>query len=169
MTRPLIVLAAAYLPMVLEAGYSRANEGTLRTRGAVEPPHDVYRVMQVAYPACFAAIAAEGWLRDAPLDRWFAAGAAVFAGAKALKYWAIAALGERWTFRVLVLPGAPLVVSGPYRWLRHPNYVAVAGEMAGAALMAQAPIAGVAAVVAFGALMLRRIGVEERALHGCER
>ena len=66
----------------------------------------------------------------------------VFALAKGLKYWAIATLGDRWTFRVLVPPRSTRVAAGPYRFLRHPNYVGVAGELAGMALMAQAPIAG---------------------------
>ena len=51
--------------------------------------------------------------------------------AKALKWWAILTLGRFWTFRVIVVPGATLVAGGPYRWLRHPNYVGVIGELVG--------------------------------------
>ena len=65
------------------------------------------------------------------------AGVVIFLLAKALKYWAIAALGDRWTFHVLVLRDETAVTTGPYRWLRHPNYVGVAGELIGAALMAR--------------------------------
>jgi methyltransferase len=83
---------------------------------------------------------------------------------KALKISAISALGVRWTFRVLVLPGAPLVKTGPYRVVRHPNYIAILGELAGVALIVWAPITGVIAFVAFGALIRRRIRVEEREL-----
>jgi methyltransferase len=88
----------------------------------------------------------------------------VFGIAKALKYWAIATLGRRWTFRVLVPPGSTRIVAGPYRWMRHPNYVAVIGELAGAAAMMRAIVAGPIATVGFGALMLARIRIEERAL-----
>jgi len=70
----------------------------------------------------------------------------------------------RWTFRVLVLPGSPLVASGPYRWLRHPNYLAVIGELAGVAATVWAPITGVVAGLGFGWLIRRRIRVEEQAL-----
>ena len=63
-----------------------------------------------------------------------------------------------------MLRGRPLVTGGPYRLMRHPNYLGVAGELAGAALMAHAPIAGVISLVVFGTLMLARIRVEERAL-----
>ncbi len=65
---------------------------------------------------------------------------------------------------MLVPPGAPLVAAGPYRWLRHPNYLAVAGEIAGAALLVGAFVSGALVLVGFGWLMRRRIAVEERAL-----
>ena len=62
--------------------------------------------MQVAYPACFLAMAGEAWVRGSAMNRVALVGVAVFACAKALKYWAIATLGERWTFRVLVPRGS---------------------------------------------------------------
>ena len=62
------------------------------------------------------------------------------------------------------MPGAPLIVHGPYRYLRHPNYVAVIGELAAVALMTGAAKTGPVATIAFCALMLKRIAVEERAL-----
>lgn len=166
MTRATIVAVTAFVPMLAEASRSRRHDRALRARGAVEPPGDVYKVMQIAYPAGFALIAGEAAIRSAPLSGSFTAGAVVFTLAKALKYWAIATLGPRWTFRVLVPPGQPLVATGPYRFLRHPNYVGVAGEIAGAALMGDAPIAGVVAFLVFGGLMVARIRVEERALGG---
>ena len=165
MTAALVLLTAAFVPMAFEAARSRRNERTLRASGAIEPPGDVYALMQIAYPASFIGIAAEGWIRGARLDASFTAGTVVFGLAKVLKYWAIRSLGPRWTFRVLVPPRAPRIAAGPYRWLRHPNYLSVAGELAGAALMAGAPVAGILALVIFGSLMLARIRVEERALN----
>ena len=120
--------------------------------------------MALAYPGAFVAMLLEGVLRAAPVDTWFVAGAAVFVAAKALKYWAIASLGSRWTFRVLVPPRSTRTIRGPYRWLSHPNYIAVAGELAGVALAMHAILSGPVAVAGFGWLMLRRIRVEERAL-----
>lgn len=161
----LVLLAAVvFLPMVIEAVLSRRNETRLRARGAVEPAGDVYRWMQFAYPLSFVAILAEGALARPRLDVLAAAGAAVFVGAKLLKYWAIATLGERWSFRVLVPPGSALVAGGPYRLVQHPNYVAVIGELVGAALIAGAAVCGVLAVLVFGSLIVRRISVEEAAL-----
>ena len=158
------LLAIALVPMLLETARSAANERRLRAAGAVEPADDVIRIMQLAYPACFVAMIVEAWWRGSSWSHAAIAGAIVFACAKALKYWAIATLGERWTFRVLVPPGSSRIVRGPYTVLRHPNYVAVAGELAGFALLAGAPVTGALATVGFGALMLLRIKVEERAL-----
>ena len=158
------LLAAAFVPMMVEARLAARNARALRDRGAVEPAGDVYEAMRVAYPVCFIAMAVEGWLRGAAVGATFALGATIFSLSKVLKYWAIATLGQRWTFRVLVPPDSPRIVRGPYRVLRHPNYIAVVGELVGMGLMAQAPVSGVAAVMGFGALMAARIRVEERAL-----
>jgi methyltransferase len=150
--------------MIVEALRAARNERAQRAVGGVEPPGDVYRWMQVAYPASFAAMFLEGFLRPAPPTSVLLAGIAIFALGKALKWWAILTLGRFWTFRVIVVPGTRLVRRGPYRFLRHPNYVGVAGELVGAALFAGALVAGPLATAVFGALMLRRIAVEERAL-----
>ena len=159
-----VLVVLAFVPMVLEAMRSARNERALRALGATEPVGDVYRAMQFAYPACFAAMIAEAWLGQPLRVALAASGFAVFAASKALKYWAIATLGGRWTFRVLVPPNSARTLSGPYRWLTHPNYVAVAGELLGFAMMARAPVTGALALVAFGRLMAARIRVEERAL-----
>jgi methyltransferase len=160
----LVILGAVLLLMIAEAIHAARNERALVARGAIEPAGDVYRTMRWAYPLCFIAMWAEGVLDGLTSPTLVRAGVVVFVLAKALKYWAIQALGARWTFRVLVLPSAPLVATGPYQRLRHPNYVAVIGELIGAALMFSAPVAGVFALVMFGWLMLRRIAVEDRAL-----
>jgi methyltransferase len=159
------LLLALVVPFLLvETWWSRHNEARLRARGAVEPPSDVYRWMRPLYPGMFVVMAIEGALRGPAPRGWLAAGIATFLLSKALKWAAIMALGERWSFRVLVLPGVPLVTSGPYRFLRHPNYVAVLGEIAGAALMWRAWVSGIASSLVFGALLLRRIREEEEAL-----
>jgi len=156
--------AVVFLTMIGEAVLSARHDRALRRLGAVEPPGDVYRVMQWAYPACFLLMLGEGALRSVEADALFRAGAGMFAAGKALKYWAIATLGPRWTFRVLVPPHSALVTGGPYRVMRHPNYLAVMGELAGFALMAHAVLTGPASVLIFAWLIARRIRVEERAL-----
>ncbi len=164
MTFPLALLLITLAPMIVEARIASRNDRALRAGGAVEPAGDVYRVMQFAYPACFVAMAGEGWLRSARPDALFLAGAALFAGSKLLKYWAIGTLGPRWSFRVLVPVHSTRVTTGPYRFVNHPNYLAVTMELAAMGLMAHAPVAAAAAIAGFGRLMLARIRVEERAL-----
>jgi methyltransferase len=161
-----LYLAIVFVLMGIEAAIAARHERGLRALGAVEPAGDVYRVMQVAYPASFLLMVGEGAVRGVEAGQIAAGGASVFIAAKALKYWAIATLGPRWTFRVLVPPGSRRTVRGPYRWISHPNYVAVALELVGAALAAHALVTGPIAVAGFGYLMLRRIQIEEKALAG---
>ena len=157
-------LLAVLLVMAGEAALSAHNERVLRAKGAREPDDDVYRTMRWAYPACFVAMAIEGAIAGPAPPNMLAAGFAIFGLSKALKIWAISTLGVRWTFRVLVPPQSALVGGGPYALIRHPNYVAVLGELIGAALIVWAPIAGVLSLVGFGTLLSRRIAVEDRAL-----
>ena len=159
-----MTLVAVLLVMLGEAVLAAHNERVLRAKGAVEPSGDVYATMRWAYPSCFAAMAIEGALTGPSPSQVLAAGFAVFGLSKALKLWAMSTLGVRWTFRVLVLPGHSLIERGPYALIRHPNYVAVIGELLGVALTVWAPLTGVTAVIGFGALIRRRIAVEERAL-----
>ena len=170
-----LVSVIVFGAMLWELRVSRANEHEYRRRGAVDGPDPVYRLMRVAYPGAFLLMAIEGVWRS-PLAGWpLPAGAVLFVVAKLLKVWAIRALGHRWTYKVLVLPREPLVTAGPYAFVRHPNYVAVLGELVGMALMMQARVAGPLATVGFAALMWRRVVAEEAALgiaagrHGVRR
>jgi methyltransferase len=157
-------LAVAMLLMLAELGMSLHHERLLRARGAVEPPDAVYSTMRWAYPAVFVAMAAEGMLFGPVPRPVLVAGIAVFAIAKVVKFWAITTLGERWTYKVLVLPGVPLVTGGPYRFVRHPNYVGVVGELVGMALITGARVTGPLGLILFSWLLMRRIQAEERAL-----
>src|SRR5262249_13668625 len=167
-----------------ETRLSRQNEAALRAKGAIEPPGDVYKAMAVLYPSAFVLMAIEGAWRahtagltgwaafEPPRDgdpAWAAAGIALFVASKALKYWAIRSLGERWSFRVLVQPGRPLVTTGPYRYVAHPNYIAVAGELVGAAMMLGARVAGPITTAAFGVALWARVRFESRILRDLAR
>ena len=84
--------------------------------------------------------------------------------AEGLRWWAVASLGGRWTTRVLVLPGVPPVRSGPYRWLRHPNYLAVIVELAALPLAVGAWRTAAVATVVNAVLLGVRIRAEEGAM-----
>lgn len=151
--------------MLIEAARAARNERRQRARGGIEPRGDVYAIMTVVYPACFLSMIVEMLVTgDDPGGIALALGLVIFLLGKMLKWWAILSLGECWTFRVLVVPGMRLVAGGPYRYLQHPNYVAVVGELVGAALMTGARIAGPVATAAFCVLLVLRIRVERRAL-----
>jgi methyltransferase len=160
----IVALAAALGIMFGELILSRSNEQTLRARGAIEPAGDVYRALAWAYPMIFVAMATEGVVSRRAPGVMAVAGVLVFLVAKTFKFWAISTLGARWTYRVLVPPDAALVTSGPYAWVRHPNYLAVFGEIAGIAMLVGAPLTGAISLITFGALVRKRIAVEERAL-----
>jgi methyltransferase len=161
---PLAAFVAVASVMYVELRISRRHERLLRASGAHEPPGDVYRWMRLVYPAAFLAMTVEGLASPPGPTAAAVAGLVVLAAAKALKFWAIASLGVTWSFRVLVRPGEALVTTGPYRYLRHPNYLAIVGELTGMALLVRAPITGALSLISFGLLLRRRIAVEERAL-----
>ncbi len=101
-----VVFVVVFVFMLVEARRAAAQRARSTRRGGVEPPGDVYALMQLIYPASFLLMLAEGAWRGAPPQPFFVAGAALFAAAKALKWWAILSLGPFWTFRVIVVPGS---------------------------------------------------------------
>jgi methyltransferase len=157
-------LLAVVLLMIGEALLSSFNERVLRARGAVEADDPVLGTMRWAYPVAFAAMAVEGAVTGPSTPELLPIGLALFGVSKALKIWTITTLGVRWTFRILVLPDVPPNLNGPYAVLRHPNYAAILGEMISVALIVWAPVTGVLALVGYGALLRRKIAVEDRAL-----
>lgn len=164
---PLVVLACiltALALMLVELAVSNANERVLMRLGALDAPDPVYATMRWAYPLSFVIMALEGLVWGLPGTPVMWSGAAVFVAGKAFKAWAIVTLGHRWTYRVIVLPGAPLVNSGPYTVVRHPNYVGVLGEFIGFALLVGARVSGPVSTLFFMRLLWLRIVAEERAL-----
>lgn len=164
-----VTLAVIVGLMLAENRLSRANQAALELRGAITPDGDVWPWMAALYPLSFALMGAEGLWRAivAPVANaasWFVAGALLFVAAKAVKYWAIRTLADRWSFRVMILPGLPLIRYGPYRYLSHPNYVGVAGELIGTAMMMTAAISGPVMCAAFGVVLWGRVRFENRVL-----
>jgi methyltransferase len=129
-------LALLGLERLVELLLSLHNARKARAAGAIEAGRGHYPVMVAFHSAFLVACALEVILvpRSFPgALGWTALGVAV--AAQGLRYWAVASLGVRWNTRVLVWPGLPPVTSGPYRFLRHPNYLAVVLEMLGNLLL----------------------------------
>ena len=159
------LIGAIYAERLLEVIVSERNARRLLAAGGVEAGRRHYPAM-VAFHALFpAACAAEAlWLRRAfpgPLG-WTAL--ALVSAAQGLRWWCVAALGERWTVRVIVVPGAPPITDGPYRRLRHPNYLAVLVEVVALPLVHGAWLAAIVASIGNAALLGVRVRCEERAL-----
>lgn len=160
------LLAAWGGERLFEVWLSRRNARRAFARGGVEvESRAFYAAMVGVHALLFAAAPLEVVLLDRPFLLWLAVPAtAVVALAMALRYWAVRTLGDRWNTRVIVVPGEPAVADGPYRWIRHPNYVAVALEMAALPLVHTAWISALLWSAASGVLLALRIPREERAL-----
>lgn len=149
----------------VELAVSRRNVRRALAAGAVESGRGHYPVMvavHALFPVCCAAEVV-GLGRPFPGAGGLAA-LGVALAAQALRWWAVATLGWRWSTRVLAVPGLPPVTGGPYRFLRHPNYLAVALELAAVPLVHGAWLTAIAFSAANAGLMAVRIPVEERAL-----
>jgi methyltransferase len=161
----LAFLALVALERTFELALSRKNAAWAFSRGGSEHGHEHFLAMKLLHAGFFAACALEVMLLHRPFLPWLGAPMLALAlAAQALRYWAIASLGKRWNVRVITIPGMPLSTKGPYRFARHPNYVAVVLE--GIAI----PLIHTAFLTAIGfslvnAWMLRtRIRCEELAL-----
>jgi methyltransferase len=157
----LVVLAAQRLGELL---HSARNTRRLLARGARECGADHFPLIvlvHVLFPLC---LMAEVLILGARPDRFWALWLGLWLAAQTLRFAAVRALGERWSVRILVLPGAPLVRRGPYRFLRHPNYVAVFVELIAAPLMFGAWRTAVAITLLDLVALRVRIRAEEAAL-----
>jgi methyltransferase len=143
-----------------ELVWAAGNTGRLRRHGAVEADGAGYPLLVMLHVCWLGAMALLVAGAEAP--RWPLLG--LFAVLQLLRLWVIVSLGRFWTTRILTLPSAPLVKKGPYRWLRHPNYLIVGAEIALLPLAFGA--VAIAAAFSAGNLLLlgRRIGIEERVL-----
>jgi methyltransferase len=160
-----ILLAVIACERVAELVVSGRHAKALLRRGGAEYGLGHFPVMIALHAALIAGCVLEPLLGH----RAFVPGLgipmlAVTVLANVLRWWCIATLGERWTARVIVLPGAPLVRSGPYRWFAHPNYVAVIVEGFALPLTGSAWITAAAFTAANAALLTVRIRCEVRAL-----
>ncbi len=156
------IIAAGRL---VELRVAKRNFRALLARGGVEAAPEHYRWMVLLHTAFLIACPLEVWLLDRPFLPAFGLPMLLLAAlAAALRWWVISTLDGRWTTRIVCLPGAPPVTGGPYRFLRHPNYLAVIVEMFALPLIHTAWLtAGVFSVL--NAVILRvRIRAEEEAL-----
>lgn len=160
----LLLLGVTGLRLV-ELRVARRNASWSVARGGVETGQGHYPVMVALHAALLIGAAAEVYLLDRPFLPWLGWPAlALLCASSSLRWWCIKTLGPRWNTRVIVVPDLPLISGGPYRWLRHPNYVAVVAEGLALPLVHSAWLTAAVFTGLNAALLRVRLRVEERAL-----
>ncbi|MFJ9890306.1 isoprenylcysteine carboxyl methyltransferase family protein [Streptomyces sp. NPDC091287] len=160
----LLVLAVA-AERLAELVVARRNTRWSLARGGVESGRGHYPVMVALHTALLAGCLAEVWFAERPFPAvlgWTMA--AVVVASQVLRWWCIRTLGPRWNTRVIVVPGLPRVTGGPYRWLSHPNYVAVVAEGLALPLVHGAWVTALVFTALNAVLMVVRIRCEDGAL-----
>jgi methyltransferase len=155
------VLAFVTAERVAELLLARRNTALLLARGAQEQAPRHYPLIVALHLAWLAGLWLLGWNRPIQWG-WLA----MFAILQVLRVWVLATLGARWTTRIIVMPGASLVKAGPYRFLDHPNYVIVVGEIAVLPLAFGLPLYALVFSVLNGFALWIRISAENAALRG---
>jgi methyltransferase len=161
-----VLVGAVAAERIAELVVSQRHAAWAFSRGGIEYGRAHYPPMAVTHALLLVACVAEVVVFDRPFLPWLGwPMVALVLATQGLRWWCIATLGKQWNTRVIVVPDMPLVTSGPYRWLRHPNYVAVAVEVAALPLVHSAWLTAVVFSLANAVLLLGfRIPAEERAL-----
>lgn len=152
------LVAFLIVQRLVELGLAQFNTGRLRAKGAVEFGAAHYPLIVVLHSLWLLGLWALG--HDRPINTFWLA---VFVLLQIGRVWVIASLGTRWTTRVIVLRGAARVARGPYRWLKHPNYLIVVLEIAVVPLALGLPMFALIFSIANAALLVYRIRIENEA------
>ncbi len=154
-----IILGLVTLQRLGELLLSRRNVERLKARGAIEVGADHYPLIVAVHASWLLAL----WIfgRDQPV-KWLALTA--YVAVQGVRLWVLVSLGGRWSTRIIVLPGEPLVACGPYRYVSHPNYVVVVTEIALLPLALHLPIVALLFTILNAAVLAIRVRAESRAL-----
>ncbi len=159
-------IALLVLQRLSELILARKNEIYVRSIGALEYDRSGYRAIVLMHIAFFISLVSEYFIFDSGLNRHWPALIAVFLLAQVLRYWSILSLGKFWNTKILVVPNITLVTRGPYKYMRHPNYLAVVIEIAVVPLIFSCYITSALFTVLNLIALRRRIRIEEQALAG---
>ncbi|WP_040229260.1 isoprenylcysteine carboxyl methyltransferase family protein [Bhargavaea cecembensis] len=159
-----ILIALVIIQRLVELRVAKRNEKRLLAKGAFEAGASHYPYMVAMHAAFFLSLILEVMLTDRPLSPFWLPLLAVFLAMQALRIWCLASLGQYWNTKIIILPGANVVKRGPYKWLRHPNYVIVTTELLVLPLLFQAYFTAVLFALLNIWMLSVRIPAEEQAL-----
>jgi methyltransferase len=160
-----VLILAVAVERLAELIVAKRNARWAFAQGGKEFGQDHYPIMVTIHTALLLGCLIEPWALHRPFIPWLGwPMRAVAAVSQGLRWWCITTLGRRWNTRVIVLPDAPLVRQGPYRWFHHPNYVAVVAEGIALPLVHTAWLTAVAFTLANAMLLRVRLRVENSAL-----
>ncbi|WP_155371657.1 isoprenylcysteine carboxyl methyltransferase family protein [Catellatospora vulcania] len=160
-----LLIVAVAAERLVELVVSKRHAAWALANGGREYGRSHYPYMVALHTALLAGCLAEVWLLDrpfVPVLGWTML--ALVAASQALRWWCVTTLGRRWNTLVIVVPGLPLVDRGPYRWLKHPNYLAVVVEGFALPLVHSAWLTALTFTLLNFALLAVRIRVEDAAL-----
>ncbi|MFC6887266.1 MULTISPECIES: isoprenylcysteine carboxyl methyltransferase family protein [Actinomadura] len=161
----LLLIALVAAERLAELVLARRHLAWARGLGGVEHGRGHYPLIVAVHAGLLAGAPLEAWGLDRPFVPalgWPMLAVTVLA--QGLRWWCITTLGRQWNTRVVIVPGMPLVERGPYRWLRHPNYVAVVAEGVALPLVHTAWLTALVFTVANLVLLRHRVRVEDAAL-----
>ncbi|RNB54615.1 hypothetical protein EDM57_16375 [Brevibacillus gelatini] len=162
------VMAVVCLQRLCELMLAARNARYIRARGGVEIGASHYKYIVLLHVCFLVSLIVEVVATDSasPLPPWWGYSFGLFLAAQLLRYWCIRSLGKRWNTRILIVPGEAPLRRGPYRWLRHPNYVVVAIELFTLPLTFSAVNTAVVFTILNAWLLLRvRIPLEEKSVY----
>lgn len=157
------IVAVVAAQRLAELALARANTRRLLAQGGREHGARHYPAIVLLHTAWLLALVTFVDTETRPDWGWLV----LFVLLQAARIWVVASLGRRWTTRIIVMPDAPLVVRGPYRWMRHPNYAVVAAEIVVLPLVFGAWWIALVFGLLNAAVLAWRIRSEDRALGRC--
>ncbi|HEX6686588.1 MAG TPA: isoprenylcysteine carboxyl methyltransferase family protein [Candidatus Limnocylindrales bacterium] len=160
-----LLIVAVGVERLIELVVSKRHAKWALARGGVEYGRSHYPFMVAIHTGLLLGCILEVWYLQRPFLPWLGwTMLALVVASQALRWWCVFTLGERWNTLVIVVPGMPLVQRGPYRWLKHPNYVAVVVEGIALPLVHSAWITALVFTAVNAIVLTVRIRVENAAL-----
>jgi methyltransferase len=161
----IVIYICVIIQRLLELRLAKRNERALRAKGAIEYGAEHYKWIVLLHSMFLASLGVEVAIRRPPLEPWDVAPLTIFILCQICRIWVLASLGSYWNTKIMVLPGAEVIIKGPYRYVKHPNYLIVALEILVLPLIFQAYFTAFVFSLLNAFLLLGvRIPTEERAL-----